>query len=58
MDLKDSNTTWVETIFDVSEPYLYVLVLPALVLSALGLPRQALLFALGAATFFIIYGAT
>ena len=35
MDLKDSNTAWVETMFDVSEPYLYVLVLPALVLSAL-----------------------
>ena len=57
MDLKDSNTTWVETIFDVSEPYLYVLVLPALVLSALGLPRQALLFALGASVFFTIQGA-
>ena len=58
MVLKNSNTTWVETIFDVSEPYLYVLVLPTLVLSALGLPRQALLFALGAAAFFTIYGAT
>ena len=57
MDLKESSTTWVETIFDVSEPYLYVLVLPALVLSALGLPRQALLFALGAAVFFTIQGA-
>ena len=57
MVLKNSNTTWVETIFDVSEPYLYVLVLPALVLSALGLPRQALLFALGAVVFFTIQGA-
>jgi hypothetical protein len=53
----ESIIAWIETMFDVSEPYLYVLVLPALVLSALGLPRQALLFALGAAVFFTIQGA-
>jgi hypothetical protein len=58
MDLKESIIAWIETMFDVSEPYLYVLVLPALVLSALGLPRQALLFALGAAALFTIHGAT
>jgi hypothetical protein len=53
MDLKESIIAWIETMFDVSEPYLY-----ALVLSALGLPRQALLFALGAAALITIHGAT
>ena len=58
MDLKIPNTIWVESLFDVSEPYLYVLVLPSLLLFALGFRRQALLFALGAAVFFTILGAT
>ena len=44
--------------FDVSEPYLYVVVLPALVLFALGFRSQALVFSLGAAAFFTILGAT
>ena len=58
MDLKNLNTIWVESLFDVSEPYLYVLVLPSLLLFALGFRSQALLFALGAAVFFTILGAT
>ena len=58
MDLKNPNTIWVESLFDVSEPYLYVLVLPPLLLFALGFRSQALLFALGAAAFFTILGAT
>jgi len=58
MDLKNPNTIWVESLFDVSEPYLYVLVLPSLLLFALGFRSQALLFALGAAAFFTILGAT
>ncbi len=44
--------------FDVSEPYLYVVVLPPLVLFALGFRRLALLFLLGAAAIFTILGAT
>ena len=58
MDLKNPNTIWVESLFDVSEPYLYVLVLPSLVLFALGFRSQALVFSLGAAVFFTILGAT
>ncbi len=58
MDLQNSNTAWVESLFDVSEPYLYVVVLPALVLVALGFRSQALVFSLGAAAFFTILGAT
>ena len=57
MDLRNPNTIWVESLFDVSEPYLYVMVLPALVLFALGFRRQALMFSLGAAAFFTIFGA-
>ena len=37
MDLKNPKSLWVESLFDVSEPYLYVVVLPPLVLFALGL---------------------
>ncbi len=37
-----------------SEPYLYVLVLPALVLFALGFRSQAVVFSIGAAAFFTI----
>jgi hypothetical protein len=58
MDLKNPNTIWVESLFDVSEPYLYVVVLPALVLFALGFRSQAVVFSLGAAAFFTILGAT
>ena len=54
MDLQNPSTLWVESIFDVSEPYLYVLVLPALVLFALGFRSQAVVFSLGAAAFFSI----
>ncbi len=58
MDLKNPNTAWVESLFDVSEPYLYVMVLPALVMFALGFRSQALVFSLGAAAFFTILSAT
>ena len=58
MDLKNPNTIWVESLFDVSEPYLYVVVLPALVLFALGFRSQALVFSLGAAAFFSLLGTT
>jgi len=57
MDLKNANTLWVESIFDVSQPYLYVVVLPALVMFALGFRSQALVFTFGAAAFFTILGA-
>ncbi len=58
MDLLNPSTIWVKSLFDVSEPYLYVLVLPALVLFALGFRSQALMYSLGAAAFFTILGAT
>ena len=58
MDLKNPSTIWVESLFDVSEPYLYVLVLPSLLLFALGFRSQALVFSLGAAAFFTILGTT
>ena len=58
MDLKNPNTIWIESLFDVSQPYVYVLVLPALVLFALGFRSQALVFSLGAAAFFTILGVT
>ncbi len=56
MDLKNPKALWVESLFDVSEPYLYVVVLPPLVLFALGHRRLALVFLLGAVAFFTILG--
>jgi hypothetical protein len=58
MDLQSPNSLWIESLFDVSEPYLYVVVLPALVMFALGFRSQALVFSFGAAAFFTILGAT
>ncbi len=58
MDLQNSRSIWVESLFDVSEPYLYVVVLPALMLFALGFRSQALVFSLGAAAFFTLLGTT
>ena len=58
MNFKNPNTIWVESLFDMSEPYLYMVVLPALVMFALGFRSQALVFSLGAAAFFAILGAT
>lgn len=56
MNGKNPNTAWIESLFDVSEPYLYILVLPALVLFALGFRSQAVIFALGAAAFLTFLG--
>lgn len=58
MELKNPSTLWIEAIFDVSQPYLYVVILPALVMFALGFRSQALVFALGAAAFFTIMSTT
>ncbi len=58
MDPKNPKSLWVESLFDVSEPYLYAVVLPPLVLFALGFRRLALVFLLGAAAFFTILDAT
>jgi len=57
MDSINPNTLWIESLFDVSEPYLYTVVLPPLVLFALGLRRGSLVFLLGAAAFFTVIGA-
>ncbi|HEY5597230.1 MAG TPA: hypothetical protein VIK47_00370 [Kiloniellales bacterium] len=54
MDLKNANTFWIEQVFDVNQPYLYVVVLPALVMFALGFRSQALVFSFGAAAFLTI----
>ena len=54
MDLKNANTLWVEQIFDVNQPYLYVVVLPAMVMFALGFRSQAMVFSFGAVAFFTI----
>lgn len=56
MEGKDPKTLWVEKIFDTSEPYLYIIVLPALVLFALGFRSQAVIFAVGAAAFLTFLG--
>ncbi len=58
MDAINPKSLWVESLFDVSEPYVYVVVLAPLVLFALGLRRAALVVLLGAAAFFTILGAT
>jgi len=57
MDLQSPNSLWIETLFDVSEPYLYVIVLPPLVMFALGFRSQALVFTFGAAALFTILSA-
>ena len=49
MDPVNQNTKWLEPFFDVSEPYLYVLILPPLLLFALGYRRMAVMYFLGAA---------
>ena len=54
MNLKNPSTAWIEAVFDVSQPYLYVVVLPALIMFALGFRSQALVFSFGAAAFFAI----
>lgn len=50
MDAKNPKTLWVEALFDVAEPYVYILVLPALVMFVLGYRGQAVVVTLGAAT--------
>ena len=58
MDLKNPKALWIESLFDVSEPYLYVVVLPPLVLFALGYRRLSVVFFLGAAAMFTILDVT
>ncbi len=57
MELKSPRTMWIEFLFDPEKPYLYMVVLPALVLFALGFRRQAAIFTIGAAVFLTIVGA-
>lgn len=57
MELKSPKTIWIESLFDPSQPYLYMVVLPALALFALGFRRQAIIFTLGAAIFLTVIGA-
>ena len=47
METQDPKTAWVGALFDVSQPYLYVVVLPALAMFALGYRGQAIVFGLG-----------
>ena len=47
---RSAETRFLEKIFDTNEPYLYVVVLPPMILFALGFRRFALLYFLGAAT--------
>jgi len=54
VDPQNANTRWIEALFSVSEPYLYTVVLPPLVLFALGYRRSAVVFLLGAAAVFAI----
>jgi len=54
MTPRDPKTLWLEPFFDVSQPYLYVLILPPLVLFALGYRRLAATFFLGAAAVMVI----
>jgi hypothetical protein len=56
VDLQNANTRWVEALFSVSEPYLYTVVLPPMILFALGFRRLAVVFLLGAAAFFTVLG--
>lgn len=56
MAFKNASTAWVESLFDTSQPYLYLVVLPALIMFALGFRNQALIFSLGAAVFLTILG--
>jgi len=57
MGAQDPKTLWIRPFFDVSQPYLYVLVLPPLILFALGLRRIALLYFVGATVAMVILGA-
>ncbi len=58
MDAINPKSLWVESLFDVSEPYLYVMVLPPLVLFALGYRRLPVVFLLVAAAIFTILDVT
>jgi hypothetical protein len=49
MFVKPPESFGLATVFDPSKPYLYALVLPVLILVALGHRGPALVFALGAA---------
>ena len=56
MEGKNATTIWIEKIFDTSEPYLYIIVLPVLVLFALGFRTQAIIFGVGAVAFLAFLG--
>lgn len=48
MEFKNQSTEWIAAIFDTEQPYLYLVVLPALIMFALGFRTQAMIFACGA----------
>ncbi|MCJ7830644.1 MAG: hypothetical protein MUP74_04570 [Desulfobacterales bacterium] len=56
MGTTNPKNLWLEPFFDVSQPFVYVLVIIPLVLFALGWRRFALTFFLGAAGILAILG--
>ena len=56
MDFQDVSTAWVAEMFDPTSPYFYAIILPTLIAFALGLRKQALMFAVGAVAFLVFKG--
>ncbi|HSF94840.1 MAG TPA: hypothetical protein VLA52_07420 [Thermohalobaculum sp.] len=56
MEFRDPKSEWVQSLFDPSQPYLYVVVLPGLALFALGFRSQALMYLVGAVAFMVYMG--
>lgn len=56
MEFKDPSSAWVASMFDPGQPYLYVVVLPTLILFALGFRAQAAMYIIGAIAFMVFMG--
>ena len=56
MEFQDASTAWVASMFDPTQAYLYVIVLPTLIMFALGFRSQAMMYVVGAVAFMAFMG--
>ena len=56
MEFRDPNSEWVAAMFDPAQPYLYAVILPTLVMFALGFRSQSMMYLIGAVAFMVFMG--
>ena len=55
MNTQDPKNLWLDNLLDVSNPFVYAILLPALALFALNFKRVAIMYFFGAVVFMVLF---